>query len=116
MKQQHKWEAIWTGEYPCFCHGEWQLFKDGEPVDIESAGCPFVHDHHANTFGEYPQWSFNDDWDEEWFAIKVGLGRKRWCKANSEWLKNLDAPFDWAAIYKAFRAEDWRHGCCGGCI
>lgn len=115
MKPQHEWQAEWSGSYPCHCHGEWTLYKDGEEVDLKAVGCPFIKAP-AGTFGEYPQWSFREDWHEEWYYVPSGLGQKKWCKKNADWLRNLDAPFDWREIYKAFRESDWIPGCCGGCI
>lgn len=119
MKQQHEWKTEWDGHYPCFCSGKWHLFKDGEEVDLEEVGCPFAqgtHQRPAGTYGEYAQWLFDHNWSEHWVYYRSGLGCKAWCRANAEWLKKLDAPFDWRAIYKAFRENDWRPGQCGGCI
>ena len=115
MKPQHKWEAQWSGHYPCYCHGEWKLLCDGKPVNLDAAGCPFI-ENNAGTYGEYSAWSFDAGWEETWFTYTSGLGYKKWCKENAHWLHNLNAPYDWREIYKAFRDSDWRRGCCGGCI
>ena len=56
MKPQHKWEAQWSGHYPCYCHGEWKLLCDGKPVNLDAAGCPFI-ENNAGTYGEYSAWS-----------------------------------------------------------
>ena len=115
MKPQHEWQAEWTGSYPCHCYGEWHLYRDGEEVDLEAIGCPFI-EADAGTFGHYRQWRFLENWEEEWYYVPSGLGQKKWCAKNADWLRKLDTPFDWREIYKAFREHDWRSGCCGGCI
>ena len=107
-----KWTAEWTGRYPCVCSGEWKLFKNGEPVQI----FPPFHDTCAGTFGTYDRWSFNEDWSEEWEQYEDGLFCEDWCAYYSEWLETIAPKEEWEAIFDAFQQEDWRHGCCGGCI
>ena len=107
-----KWEAEWTGHYPCLCSGEWKLFKDGNELDIY---IPF-HKTHAGTLGIYSSWSFGDDWCEEWDEYEDGLDCNAWCEEYSEWLTDFAPVDEWEYIFYAFQAKDWRHGSCGGCI
>ena len=101
--------ANWTGKYPCYCTGEWQLFVDGvdyshlipnptEPMD--------THDW-------YRRWYFDKDYEEQWHYYVDGKDIDDWIADNS-WIKNV--PADPKEIYFAFKLNDWRYGECGGCI
>ena len=104
-------EAIWTGQYPCLCHGEWILKVDG--VDVSHLIPEDRRTGHMNTRGTYQEWRFGDDWEEIWEDYEDGLEYNEWI-AENEWVRELPAdPYD---VYVAFSAEDWRHGSCGGCI
>lgn len=103
-------EAIWTGEYPCLCVGEWKLYIDNVDcthlIPVELRKVPM------NTAGMYSSWHF-ENWTEVFESYEDGLEYEEWIHAN-EWVYSLPAnPVD---VYNSFQANDWRHGSCGGCI
>ena len=115
----HEWRTEWTGSYPNYCCGEWHLYRDDEEIDLSMAGCPFaMGDRHepADTHGWFPSWYFDENWQECWDSVESGLGRHAWIRLNQKWLRRIAPRNEWPAIYRAFKAEDWRHNCCGGCI
>ena len=104
-------KAIWTGEYPCFCHGEWKLMIDGEDM---SHMIPDECRHSPmGTEGTYQSWYFDDDYSEQFEDYIDGYNFECWVDHNP-WV--LDLPADALSIYLEFQANDWRHGQCGGCI
>lgn len=107
-----EWNAIWSGSYPNLCSGHWTLYKDGEKVDTE---IPF-QGYDANTYGEYSSWYFDDDWMDRWDYYYDGLECDKWCETYKDWLSTIASDDEWPDIYYAFNVEDWRSGCCGGCI
>ena len=109
-----KWSASWSGNFPNFCRGEWRLYRDDVLV-ADAKTIPFGHGP-ANTFGTYRQWTFDEDWSEVWYEYEEGLTMDSWIDLYAEWLRGIAAPEEWCRIYEAFRKEDWRSGCCGGCI
>lgn len=109
-----RWEALWSGAYPSLCSGAWVLLRDGQPVDTR---IPFQHED-ASTFGTYGMWGFGGDsgWMEEWEYYDSGLECGEWCDEHREWLMTLAPEGEWADIFAAFQARDWRRGSCGGCV
>ena len=104
-------EAIWTGEYPCFCRGEWKLKIDGENV---SHMIPDECRHSPmGTKGTYRSWYFDDDYSEQFEDYVDGYNFECWVDHNP-WV--LDLPSDALSIYLEFQRNDWRRGQCGGCI
>lgn len=104
-------EAIWTGEYPCFCRGEWILKIDGEDV---SHMIPNECRHSPmGTKGTYRSWYFDDDYSEQFKDYVDGYNFECWVNHNP-WV--LDLPADALSIYLEFQLNDWRRGQCGGCI
>ena len=103
-------EAIWTGEYPSFCHGEWKLMIDG--VDLSHLIPKELRNSPMGTFGTYQSWHF-EDWMEVFEDYEDGLYFEAWYERNP-WVDAVPAPP--IEIYSAFSEQDWRHGQCGGCI
>lgn len=107
-----KYEAKWSGTYPCLCSGEWALYIDGKLCDVT---IPFQGEP-ADTFGEYQRWYFGDDWDEVWETYFDGLNGADWCDTYKDYLSQVAPKSDWDDVFIAFQSEDWRHSSCGGCI
>lgn len=107
-----KVEAVWTGEFPRLCEGEWRLFIDGveysDSIPEERRYDPMY------TFCTRLHWFFSDDYDEEWETVTNGKPEKEWIKENASWLGNI--PADPVEIYNAFQKSDFRLHSCGGCI
>lgn len=104
-------EAIWTGEYPCFCRGEWKLKIDGEDMShMIPDECRYSP---MGTKGTYRSWYFDDDYSEQFKDYVDGYNFERWVDHNP-WV--LDLPADALSIYLEFQLNDWRRGQCGGCI
>lgn len=109
----HGWHAEWSGGFPNLCSGEWTLYHYGKKVDVE---IPFQNEP-ANTCGEYQEWYFNGDWEEEWGYYEDGLFENEWIEENIEYLKKITKDqVQYPYIYLAFKYNDWRYGSCGGCI
>lgn len=109
----NEWKVEWDGCYPCLCYGEWKIYKNGILLDVET---PF-EDNPANTYGEYSNWHFNENYEEEWDYYEDGLYEDEWIDKYQDWLKTLtDNEDEWSMIYQQFQKSDWRHGSCGGCI
>ncbi len=107
-------KAKWTGSYPTKCMGEWKLYLDGK--DISNKIPKSKRECSMNTFGTYEQWHFVN-WLEEFESYEDGLHCDEWIKENEKWLSKItDNKELQEEIYKAFQAEDWRLGECGGCI
>ena len=119
MRKEHEmatYEAEWTGRYPNLCMGEWKLWKDGNDV---SYLIPADLRHSAlgmNTAGTYPAWTFDEDWNDNWWSYEDGMDEEAWCQANHEWLQDIGARDEWGDIFQEFQKYDFRQGCCGGCI
>lgn len=101
----------WTGCWPCLCHGEWKLYKDGDILDVD---IPF-QESPAYTFGEYYERRFVD-WMEEFDSYEDGIPCEEWIKQYKDWLSSFAPEEDFEKIYCAFQENDWRHNSCGGCI
>lgn len=116
------WRAKWTGSFPNLCHGVWKLWHDDEEIPKDKILFNSNYDgvywegEPANTYGTYYDWSFGEDWIEEWHSYEHGLDCDEWCEEYSEWLSTLAPKEEWPEIYDAFNILDWRHGSCGGCI
>lgn len=117
------YKTEWTGKYPCFCAGRWHLYENDHEINLYEIGCSFVQslesysDEHANTYGVYSHWYFDDDWLEYFEDYTEGLEASEWIDKNKDWLINIsDNEEDWYLIYDAFQTNDWRYGECGGCI
>lgn len=105
----------WTGSYPCLCHGEWKLYKDGK--DISDMIPSHLRTEPMDTYGEYDEWHFGDDWEEIWETYEDGWGFSAWYSKNETWVRAIAKTEDEAMdLYGAFQANDWRYGSCGGCI
>ena len=104
--------ARWTGKFPCLCHGEWIIERDGKKIELpEDLRCSSM-----NTYGEYRSWHFDAGWHEYWDQYTDGLTFEPWLKEN-EWVADLHlTPEEQLELYEAIAMEDWRHGECGGCI
>ena len=107
-------EVKWTGSYPCLCYGEWIIIIDG--VDFSDCIPDIKKQAPMDTYGEYEEWHFTEDWDEDWRTYEDGLLFKDWVKEN-DWVNKI-TPFEdeQEQIYNAISEKDWRTGSCGGCI
>ena len=108
-----EWIAEWSGDYPNLCRGEWTLTRDGEDF---SDYIPFRENACASTFGTYEEWSFDDNWSEQWTDYEAGLELDEWCEQNADWLSQIADESEWEDIFLAFQEKGWRSGSCGGCI
>ena len=109
----HKVEAVWTGKWPCLCHGEWILTIDGREINLPEN----VKDSPMNTEGTYEKWQFENGYEEVWETYTNGLPFDDWAMKNQSWLSEITTDRELQReIYLAFQAHDWRHGSCGGCI
>lgn len=111
-----KVEAHWSGRYPNLCSGEWALRVNGKDYSR------LLKDRtEMETEGDYSQWRFTKDWEEEWHTVHCGLPCSEWRKENADWLRKIpcdekDRTEMEEAVFEAIRAEDFIHGECGGCI
>lgn len=111
----HKIEAVWSGSYPALCYGEWSLTIDGK--DFTRVIPKKRRSEPMGTFKTYSHWQFGEDWDEEWEDYEDGMGLDEWVQSNMSWIQKLPIEnSDYESLYEAFRAQDFRHGECGGCI
>jgi hypothetical protein len=108
----HKISVKWTGHWPCLCSGEWIITIDGQQVKLPED----VRSSDMNTYGTYSRWHFGEDWEEIWESYVDGLTFEPWLAENS-WVKDLSlSSAEEQELYDAISEQDWRHGCCGGCI
>lgn len=111
--ENNGWYASWSGSYPCLCFGEWTLYHNGKKIDVE---IPFQNEP-ANTYNEYAQWHFGEDYIENEKYYEDGLDEEEWIKENIEYLKQVtDDNKQYEYIYDAFQENDWRYGSCMGCV
>ena len=108
----NEYTTSWTGKYPNLCSGHWELFCNGEQLNIY---IPF-YQNPADTFGEYSRWYFDEDWMDCWDTYEEGEKQDEWIAHFHDWLDSFAPAEDWPAIYEAFQLNDWRHMSCGGCI
>lgn len=106
------YKAEWSGSYPCYCSGEWTLYINNKPCEIE---IPFQNSP-ANTEGNYQEWWFDENWCEQFGSYSDGMCCEEWCKEYQDYLSKIAPREDWEEIFEAFQDCDWRHGECGGCI
>jgi len=105
----------WTGSYPCLCFGDWVIEVDG--VDFSDCIPDDKKQQPMGTYRKYEEWHFTDDWDEVWDCYYDGLRYEDWILKNHYWVdKIVTSGEDQEQLFEAIRAEDWRHGSCGGCI
>lgn len=106
-----EYSTVWTGEYPNLCSGRWELYRDGELLDVKIPfqECP------AYTFGEYRTWHFVN-WIEEEEYYEDGIPCEEWIKQHNDWLSSFAPEEDFEKIYNAFQANDWRYNSCMGCV
>lgn len=105
----------WTGSYPCLCVGKWIIEVDG--VDFSDCIPNIKKQAPMDTYGEYEDWHFADDWEEVWDSYKEGLQYEDWILKNHYWVdKIVTSNEDQERLFRAIQAEDWRHCSCGGCI
>ena len=110
-----KVKAKWNGKYPNFCSGQWTLIVNGTdvtdkiPMDLINSS--------MNTYGIYNNWRFSSDWDVIWDDYYDGLSCSEWIEKNDYWLNEITKDNSIKSdIYYAINSEDFRQGCCGGCI
>lgn len=106
-----KYYTEWTGRYPNLCYGEWTLFINNKPCEVE---IPF-QGNPADTFGTYSEWWF-ENWNEVFGDYEDGMYCEKWCEKYKDYLAKVAPESDWPDVYEAFQENDWRHGSCGGCI
>lgn len=107
-----KWEARWKHDGISLCIGYWELYHDGVKVDTK---IPFATEP-AGTYGDYDEWTFDEDWNDIWDSYEDGFDMSEWVADHSDWLATIAPESEWPAIYDAFSSEDWRPGSCGACI
>ena len=101
-------QASWTGKWPNYWVGKWTLICDG--IDYSEL-IPF-RDSCANTEGGFTERSLSG---EKYYYD--GLDKYGWIEENKTWLNKISTnPKDHVLIFEAFQDNDWRPGCCGGCI
>ena len=110
-----KVKAKWNGKYPNFCSGQWTLIVNG--VDVTDKIPMNLINSPMNTYGIYNNWRFSSDWDVIWDNYYDGLSCSEWIKENDYWLNEITKDNSIKSdIYYAINSEDFRQGCCGGCI
>lgn len=110
----NKYEAKWTGKYPCLCSGEWMLKKNGK--DVSRMIPERLRNAPMGTRITTSMWHF-ENWNEVWEEVTTGAYEANWVVDNLDWLKGIgDSPTDFSAIYHAVQKEDFILGSCGGCI
>jgi hypothetical protein len=108
-------EAKWSGKWPCLCHGKWTLIVDG--VDVSDKIPEELRDSPMNTYGEYRNFRFTEDWEVEWYSYCSGLEVEGWIEENLNWLKTITTDKStMQQIYYEINSKDFQYGCCGGCI
>ena len=119
MKNINKLEVIWTGCYPCLCHGEWIISYDGKELSVPED----MKDASMFTFGEYGEWHFDEDYMEEWDYYEDGDTKEVWIRRNLEWITSMFQEHEieitdelLSELFDKIQKQDWRHGSCGGCI
>jgi len=110
-----KFIANWHGRPYCLCHGKWELKVDGKkmthliPSNLRYAP--------MNTYGEYDRWYFGERYEEVWETYESGLRESEWINENHFWISKIaKSREEMRELFRAFQADDWRHGSCGGCI
>jgi len=108
-------EAAWSGKFPNHCSGRWTLTMNGQ--NITCFVPKEMRTEPMGTFGSYLRCGLDENWEEYAVEYEDGMRKEDWIKKNHEWMSHISPrPEDWDSIYEAFNKEDWRYGCCGGCI
>lgn len=112
MSQQpgNNWEVKWdTPGFPVYCFGRWIIKKNGEEIQLPEE----KRTNHMNTFGKH---EIDEYWEPDRFVID-GLKEDEWIRENWYWLESAcDSLEDAKMLYRKISKQDWRHGCCGGCV
>ena len=113
-----KFNAKWSGSWPCLCCGEWTIEYNGKVIKLPQDRVT----SNMDTYDTYKMWHF-EDWVEVWEDYEDGLECTEWIEDNKEWLtevfkKNYVPVSDenFRNFYHAVNEHDWRHNSCGGCI
>lgn len=110
-----KVKAKWNGRYPNFCSGQWTLIVND--VDVTDKIPMDLINHPMNTYGLYNNWKFGSHWNVIWDDYYDGLSCSEWIEENDYWLSKITKDNSIKSdIYYAINSEDFRLGCCGGCI
>ena len=105
-------EVQWTGKYPCLCHGEWIIKKDGVVQALSEA----VKTSPMFTYGTYHKWHFGKNWDVIDEDYENGLDFSDWLSINT-WVLNIaKLPSEQIELFEKIQEQDFRSGSCGGCI
>lgn len=107
-------KAEWTGSYPSLCFGVWRLYIDGK--DKSDLIPEKLRRHPMDTAGTYQSLHF-ENWAKVFEDYEDGLECDDWIKENDYWISGIADCYDEKkALFKAFQAQDFRMGSCGGCI
>lgn len=110
-----KVKAKWNGKYPNFCSGQWTLIVND--VDVSDKIPNELKYSPMNTYGTYGRWYFNSNWHVITENYSHGLSCSEWIEKNDYWLNEITKDNSIKSdIYYAINSEDFRQGCCGGCI
>ena len=115
-------EAEWIGSYPTLCFGEWVIKIDGVRMKDNTEDTILKRD--MNTYGDYSNWCFDEDYSEVWKDYTNGLNYADWVKndpgkALTELLKKNGIELtedEIKELYNKLQQQDFRSGSCGGCI
>lgn len=117
-------DVEYTGSFPNYCCGKWNIVVNGIPLTGIGGG-------HFNTEGYYTAYSFTEDWDEVSSEYSDGLEEHEWIEEQKkedpnglpngllQSLKRHGFKITnelLEALYHEIRLCDWRHGQCGGCL
>lgn len=110
-----KVEASYSGKWPNRCSGRWTLIVDG--VDVSDKIPENLRENHdMNTYGTYER-RFLGRRGTRCETYEDGLELAEWVEENREWLSSITEDEDtWDDIFEAINEQDFRKGCCGGCI
>ena len=109
----------WTGCYPCLCSGEWIIKYKGQELNIPED----IKYNHMNTYGQYSQWYFDEEYCECDEYYYDGYEEDEWLTYNMSWITDMFNEFNikitpslLSNLYHQINEKDWRSGSCGGCI
>ena len=112
----------WTGSYPTLCFGEWIIKIDGVRIVDNTEDTILKKD--MNTYGNYSNWHFDEDYSEIWEDYTDGLNYENWLQSDTgksliELTKRNGFELTSEEIedlYIKLQQQDFRTGSCGGCI